>query len=238
MTKPLNGLFSKYRSILNIRDVSLLIYSNVINNIVYSVSQFVLSILGFDTMSVFGVALVYVLYALSSMARLFSGVVIDIFGREKRVLVISNALIAMLFLIAFLILIIMGINALSLVLVLIVIVIGVSLYTMMGTIRSALVKDLLGNDNEKITLYTSLNNTLRSIISVFSTVVSGYLLFLSIHIAKYLILSSAILSIVALTPLILMRYHGRVTDGFSAQVIRRGFARFGELFKGNIASEP
>lgn len=235
MTKPLNDLFSKYRSILNIRDVSLLIYSNVINNIVYNVSQFVLTILGFYTMSVFGVALVYVLYALSSMARLFSGVIIDVFGRERRALVINNALIAMLFLIAFLILTIMGINTLSLVLVLIVIVIGMSLYTMMGTIRSALIKDLLGNDNEKITLYTSLNNTLRSMISVFSTVVSGYLLFLSIHITKYLILSSAILSIIALAPpLILMEYHGRVTAGTNAQVIRRGFVRFGELFKGNI----
>ncbi|WP_054857970.1 MFS transporter [Vulcanisaeta sp. JCM 16159] len=232
--KLLGGLFNRYRGVLGVRDAAMLIYSNMLNNAAYDVMRFVLVILGFDTMNIFGVALVYIFYALSSMARLFSGVVIDIFGREKRVLVISNALIAMLFLIAFLILIIMGINALSLVLVLIVIVIGVSLYTMMGTVRSALVKDLLGNDNEKITLYTSLNNTLRSIISVFSTVVSGYLLFLSIHIAKYLILSSAILSIVALTPLILMRYHGRVTDGFSAQVIRRGFARFGELFRRNI----
>ncbi|BDR93223.1 hypothetical protein [Vulcanisaeta souniana] len=233
MTKPLNGLFSRYRSILNIRDVSLLIYSNIINNIVYNVTQFALTILGFDTMSVFGVALVYVLYALSSMARLFSGMVIDIFGRERKALVISNALIAMLYLIAFLVLTVMGINALSLVLVLIVIVIGMSLYTTMGTVRSALIKDLLGNDNEKITLYTSLNNTLRSIISVFSTVVSGYLLFLSIHITKYLILSSALLSIIALAPLTLMGYHGRATAGANVQVIKQGFVRFGESFKEN-----
>ena len=198
MINLLRNLFNRYRSIMGIKE--------------YDVTQFVSFILGFDTMRIFGVALVYVFYASSTIMRFFSGAVIDVLGHEKKVLAISDALMSVSYVIAFLIIVMMGINSLSLILMLITIMLGMSIYSAMGVIRSALIKDLLYNDNEKITLYTSLNNTLRSLISITAIVISGYLLYLNIDTAKYLILTSALLSMVALIPLTLMRHHGRVTD--------------------------
>ncbi|MGC8570204.1 MAG: MFS transporter [Caldivirga sp.] len=234
MINLLRSLFGRYRSVLSIKDIALLIYSNIFNNTTYDVTQFVSFILGFDTMRIFGVALVYVFYTSSSMMRFFSGVVIDVLGREKRVLAMSNTLMSVSYVTAFLIIIMMGINSLSLILVLIIIMLGMSVYSAMGVIRSALIKDLLYNDNEKITLYTSLNNALRSLISITAIVISGYLLYLNIDIAKYLILASALLSMVALIPLTLMRHHGRVTDRPSTQVLRQGFVKFIKLVKNNV----
>jgi len=235
MINLLRNLFNRYCSILGIKDVVLLVYSNVFNNTVYDVTQFVSFILGFDTMRIFGVALVYVFYASSTIMRFFSGAVIDVLGHEKKVLAISDALMSVSYVIAFLIIVMMGINSLSLILMLITIMLGMSIYSAMGVIRSALIKDLLYNDNEKITLYTSLNNTLRSLISITAIVISGYLLYLNIDTAKYLILTSALLSMVALIPLTLMRHHGRVTDRPSTQVLRQGFVKFSELVKNNIS---
>ncbi|WP_054855237.1 hypothetical protein [Vulcanisaeta sp. JCM 16161] len=205
--KLLSGLFNRYCGVLGIRDAAMLIYSNMLNNAAYDVMRFVLAILGFDTMNIFGVALVYISYALSSMAQLLGGVIIDVLGRERRALVVSNFLMALLYIVASIVLFIMEINALSLMLALVIIIIGVSMYWAMGTMRGALIKVLLNNDAEKIRLYASLNNMLRSLTSVILAVISGYLLFLNIYTARYLILSSATLSIMALIPLTLMRHH-------------------------------
>lgn len=211
----------------------MLVYSNVFVYAARGIVLFVVFILGFDTMRIFGVALTYALLVPASMMRLFSGVVIDVFGRERQALIIGNALMSVLFMVAFLTLSMIGINSLSLIIILIITMAALGMLSAINVVRNALVKELLNNDNEKITLYTSLNNTLISIMSIALAVVSGYLLYLSIEIAKYLFLASALFLTASIMPLASVRHQGRVVEDTNIQVIRRGFVRFGELFKGN-----
>ncbi len=214
----------------------MLVYSNVFVYAARGIVLFVVFILGFGTMRIFGVALTYALLVPASMMRLFSGVVIDVFGRERQALIIGNALMSELFMVAFLTLSMIGINSLSLIIILIITMAALGMLSAINVVRNALVKELLSNDNEKITLYTSLNNTLISIMSIALAVVSGgYLLYLSIEIAKYLFLASALFLTASIMPLASVRHQGRVVGGdTNIQVIRRGgFVRFGgELFKG------
>lgn len=213
----------------------MLVYSNVFVYAARGIVLFVVFILGFDTMRIFGVALTYALLVPASMMRLFSGVVIDVFGRERQALIIGNALMSVLFMVAFLTLSMIGINSFSLIIILIITMAALGMLSAINVVRNALVKELLSNDNEKITLYTSLNNTLISIMSIALAVVSGgYLLYLSIEIAKYLFLASALFLTASIMPLASVRHQGRVVEDTNIQVIRRGgFVRFGgELFKG------
>ncbi|MGC9180684.1 MAG: MFS transporter [Vulcanisaeta sp.] len=233
MFNSLHDLFSRYRGVLGVRDIALLVYSNAFVYAVRGIVLFVPFILGFDTMRIFGVALVYVTLALSSVMRLFSGALIDILGRERRALIMGSALIASLFMAAFLVLAVIGTNSLGLVIVLIIVMTALGMFSAINVVKNVLVKELLSNDDEKITLYTSLNNTLISIVSLLSTVVSGYLLYLSIGIAKYLFLVSALLSIASIIPLILIKHEGRVVDKPNVQAVKKGLARFSELFRSN-----